>query len=385
MTDEPKSGKGKILLSLLAFFALLAGGGYFAFRQTVLKSSDEAVRTARNHLNDGDPVAARRSLEWLLHFAPDNQSARLIQAATFEAEGVNENTDRLIASIQPEALEATDGILFASLLMNSNQYERAEDALLVHAPKSSGAVGQLVRMYLIELRLPEAIRLYVEYWRTDRIGRPTLLSLLELISANPSSDAYIAQLTSIDSQQPNQLPIVLSLATAAAQQGDNEEARSRFESALSIAPDDLRTRLLSGRFFLDLGEAENAAKLLTFEDKTAAEASDQYWYLQSRLAESNGEFDTALANLDRAITLHPQSETYLQLRARLLRSDGQVDEAVKVTQQCAELAKARQELGQLYGEAETHRFSRKFCNAVADRLETMQYTEVAKAWREIAN
>ncbi|MHC2436162.1 tetratricopeptide repeat protein [Bradyrhizobium sp. USDA 4451] len=118
---------------------------------------------------------------------------------------------------------------------------------------------------------------------------------------------------------------IVRRATAAFNSGRHDEAIALCEGALARQPGEpMLSHLLAAVLFTkgELAPARRhvAASLATRPDNAAAQL------LAARLARSDGEFDAALAHLDRAIALKPQRDAFVE-KARTLELAGRKAQA----------------------------------------------------------
>lgn len=113
----------------------------------------------------------------------------------------------------------------------------------------------------------------------------------------------------------------VSLAQAYLNSGQLEEAKAAAESTLEIVPDDAQANNLIGIYWLNKNDA-NRAKA-QFELSIKKEASNPAaWYYLGLLARSQGDNQTALSNLMKAIEVSPNFKPAYELSAQIYESLG---------------------------------------------------------------
>jgi tetratricopeptide (TPR) repeat protein len=93
-----------------------------------------------------------------------------------------------------------------------------------------------------------------------------------------------------------------------------------------------QARRESGRF------REAMADLNDYEQLMAATVNDQFYYLRHQVAVGARQYQQALNDIDRAITMQPQSDLYYSEKASLQVRVGLYDEAMETARQCIGVA-----------------------------------------------
>lgn len=122
-------------------------------------------------------------------------------------------------------------------------------------------------------------------------------------------------------QVPDNEVAWVNLAQAYLNSGQLEEAKAAAESTLEIVPDDAQANNLIGIYWLNKNDA-NRAKA-QFEVSIKKEASNPAaWYYLGLLARSQGDNQTALTNLMKAIEISPNFKPAYEMSAQIYEGLG---------------------------------------------------------------
>ncbi len=118
----------------------------------------------------------------------------------------------------------------------------------------------------------------------------------------------------------------VNLAQAYLNIGQLEDAKAAAEKTLSICPDDAQANNLVGLYWLNKNDAAKAKA--QFELSIKKEASNPgAWYYLGLLARSQGDNQTALNNLMKAIQISPNFKPAYELSAQIYESQGDMENA----------------------------------------------------------
>lgn len=365
--------------------------GYFTAARQVRTSAPRSLRHAEESLHRRDYAGARETLKWLLWFDPHDPHALLIAGVSLNAETRFPEAIQLLERISETSREFEQGgIALAASLILDRQLERAETVLKQvrrQFPASRDALDRLVRLYLQEFRVRDAMTVLDEYWRGAPNDLSVLPDLLELTATTAQPNEQLNFLEVTDKKHPRQFPVVLALARIHQHMGANAMSRERLQEAIALAPNDPIAHMTAAELFLDLDELSRAqSHLAQVTDLLAVMPADEdrYWFAQCRLAERKNDNPTALADVQKSLALRPNEESYLLMQATLLRRLGRSDESTIAARRAAQLATDRQQLLLLSKSLDRHQPDAAVCRAIADRFESMGEPQQAAGWRQIA-
>lgn len=379
--------KNRRILALCGVFLGVVAAGYGWLRWHVRNSEADTLQQAERFLRQRDGARAREALKWLLWFEPTHHRALLFQAASLNADRAHSQAIEVLERIPEESdTFAESGIVLAATLVLDDQLERAELVLKRYSsrfPRSYDACERLVRVYLKLLRQRDAITLLMDFWNHEPADAWALPHLLELESKSMTAQDRVAPLEAADRKHPRQANVVLALAQAYSLTGKTEPARTQFEIALQLRPQDAVTRILAADFYLSQGDVDSARRLLNMSSADALN-DDRYWFARCRLAEQLGAIPDAYAHLEKAVALRPNDETYLLKQAALLRRQGRTDEARTIAHGASLLAENRKRLMLVSDKLDRTHPSPAHCLEIADLLDRLGCADQGAAWRRVS-
>ena len=97
--------------------------------------------------------------------------------------------------------------------------------------------------------------------------------------------------------------------------------------------------LMRANTLIDYGRYRQAVSDLNeYEQLMAASVNDQFYYLRSQASLKGRQFQQALNDIDRAITMSPRNDLYYSEKASLQVRVGLYDEAIETARQCIDVA-----------------------------------------------
>ncbi|MDG1893743.1 MAG: tetratricopeptide repeat protein [Fuerstiella sp.] len=368
------------------FFAV----GYGLMAAYVHVNAHRTVLAADQALMNGDAVAAREEIAWLLWFKPNHARGLYLQAMSQQMEGnypaaIDSFEKSLAADYQKDAgLRQQLSIAMAVALLRDHQLDRAEIALREHLnqyPLTDIARDELAELYHSQLRNDTARELLEERWRLlphDLSVLPDLLVIAEARNANE----VVAHYEEINRKRPGQTSVVLALGFACWQMGETERGRRFLEEAVQLNPDHPRVRLIVADYLVDDGDVTRAETLLN--GLGAEQPNSQYWSVRSRIEEQRKQYQQAMASIDRALAANAFDRTYRYRKARLYQRLGKSAEATELHEQVSQLASSWFDLGifAVRWQGDTVP-SADDCRKIADLYATVGKQDYAAAWRRL--
>jgi tetratricopeptide (TPR) repeat protein len=313
------------VLVALAFaalgFLLLASG-----------STEREVLKVEAALAAGRPEEARAALGAWMSRAPRSGAAHYLAARLAWAGGDLATAGSELARAKAlgysrEPLARLRGLLLAQ----ANQASQAEPLLREAFDNGRGPDAEvaeaLALIYLGSFRLSEASAV-LERWMREapNDARPYLLQTEVDLRTDARADVVIAHYRAALARDPSLAVARLGLADLLRLERQHSEAAAEYRAYLAARPDDPRGFLGAGQNALELGELDDAVRLL---DRAIALAPNDSVALAGRAAVElrRGRLETALAHFDRAVAANPFDSVIRYQRMLILAGLGKKAES----------------------------------------------------------
>ncbi len=247
---------------------------------------------------------------------PDDQSSRVLLAATYEKAGQLP----LAISIYSEALNRSPQDLriiipAVTVLYKANEYERA-DEILRQADNRKLYHPELKKMelqsHLRRGRLDSAGNILEDILTKDPDNSSIGLTLALLKMRQGKFIEADKLLSSLKTKDPNSLPITVAQIQLNVRQNKSTEAISLCDKIINRL-NDASAYILRGRTFASLHQVDNAEK--DFEQATVIEPDNAgAWAAKSDFYRSVNQVDKAVADIEKAMSLAPD-DIIIQKRA----------------------------------------------------------------------
>lgn len=391
---------------IIIIVAGLGCAAYWAVGVYVRNTSGSTLRRAAALVQRERSAETREALKWLLWFDPANSAAHHLAGMSYLQE---QNFSAAIRSLQRVGQDsrghADARISLAGALIADRQLEPAEAVLsrhLIQEPGSLMAARMLSGLLLTQLRPRDAMQVLEEFLSRTQSPPPSpadqLLILRDLATAEfhpPAPEQCMATLREALERFPDQPRVRLALGQCVWKSGDSAPAEPHLRNAQQQRPGDLQALFVLGEFLLDTQQTDAADALLRKEVTPDApvwnpshitpEDDDRYWSLRSRVSERNQDYEAALRDIERALTLRSGDKEYETRRGRLLQRLNRPDESQRAYSRSHELARAELDLWNLTRELGVRQPSRPECERVAELYAQLGRTIPAQEWRRLAS
>jgi tetratricopeptide (TPR) repeat protein len=260
--------------------------------------------------------------------------------------------------------------------------EEAEVVLVRHLeryPDADQAREELQWLYFNQFRGRELEQLLEAALSRPPVRYATLVHMLLSEFRPPVPREGIGYLEKTHRRRPGQAPVALALGYCDWQLGEIDKARQFLEVAWAKNPHDPHTRLVTAEFLLEQNDLAAARKVLD----QPAQQDDRWWWINSRLAEIEGNDAAALESLDQALAVRPFELRYVHRRAILLQALGRQAEAAESFQQANRLEAVQTKLTEIVLSGQLERPTVALCDDVARLCDERGRSAQAAGWREV--
>ena len=170
---------------------------------------------------------------------------------------------------------------------------------------------------------------YIQYQNAIKINEehvPSLLGLAEIAEQRQDFQAMFGFLQRIVRLDPTQVEAQVKIGKLYLIGSDETTALEQAEKALAIEPENLNAKALKAGVLMKIGDNAGAVELargILAKDPANAEAVT----VLATDYSVNGDYDAALAELDKALAIDPQMAMLQLLRIHLLKKVGRTEEA----------------------------------------------------------
>ena len=170
---------------------------------------------------------------------------------------------------------------------------------------------------------------YIQYQNAIKINEehvPSLLGLAEIAEQRQDFQAMFGFLQRIVRLDPTQVEAQVKIGKLYLIGSDETTALEQAEKALAIEPENLNATALKAGVLMKIGDNAGAVELardILAKDPANAEAVT----VLATDYSVNGDYDAALAELDKALAIDPQMAMLQLLRIHLLKKVGRTEEA----------------------------------------------------------
>jgi tetratricopeptide (TPR) repeat protein len=244
---------------------------------------------------------------------------------------------------QPDSLQARQ--LLGISYFSTERYVEAADILQPLWPQLNGDMNYL---YILSIAADKADRPQVSQradFRMVEVGGDTPEFHLIMGKAKLNEEAYddaIRELTTAANANPK-LPFVhFYLAMALEKRAQYERAEEEFRKDIELEPDVVFNYNELGNLYLQMGKDDLAEKAFQHGLKLNSNMIEPHLGL-AKVYQKQGENEKALAELDQAAALDPQSSNIPYMRGQLLIKMGRKDEGRKELERSIAMSHERRE------------------------------------------
>jgi len=258
---------------------------------------------------------------------PDDQSSRILLAATYERAGdlqVALSTYRQALSRSPQDIRII--VPTVAALYKAEEYDQAED-VLKHASQEQLYHPELQRLqlqsYLRRGQLSSASDILQDFLSNEPNNRAVCLSLALLkMQQNKFTEAG-QLLDKLRLEEPNSLPVTFAQVQLNILQGKDEEALRLCNETVNNL-NNVSAYILRARTFASLGQNDRAIE--DFEYATAIEPNNvEVWVAMSDFYRSVGKPDKATDCIQQALSLAPNNAQIQQRAISLFLTANNLD------------------------------------------------------------
>ncbi|MCA9050385.1 MAG: tetratricopeptide repeat protein [Planctomycetaceae bacterium] len=340
------------LLVSIVIVAAFGAAVFFLVRYRTLDGRAATLRRAGSALAQGRNAEVHLRLRTLLWFCPDDGEALRLSGLAWAQQGDYPTAIRTFTKIAPEsAVFQTSQLELVTVLQADYQMESQENVLpeyLERFPDQIHAVLRLAGLLKAQSRTEEAIAII-----RSLIGRPAfgeftpddqlsvLIPLAGIQFDPPQPDAILPQLLMSLQRHPAQRTVMLAVGEAYVRMGNPEEAIPILREAQQLEGSSVCGSAAYAEALIlsnDLKSANGVLKCLTEQHK--AETSPEYAELWARWFEASGQFENAVIERKKAISLKPGHSSLHAALGRLYQRIQRLEEAAAEHRQAHELAQA---------------------------------------------
>lgn len=370
------SRRSLLWVGLLGVVVCLGMGGWWFYRNSVLRSLPTQIQSAEVSLRSGKFQIARDKLASIQWFEPLNPDVLSIVGRSWLDEGQFEKALPFLESVPEDAVAFEKaGFALASAWLRSGELERAETALrryLVRFPAAESAREELRWLCFNQFRTRDVEQILIDRLKLTPGDPETLAALLDSEYRQQVPFEGAKYLEQINLLRPGQGSVSVALGFAYWRMGDVEKARPLFQTALTASPDQSHVLLTVAAFLLEQGQSQEAEQLL---ESKQVQQDDRYWSLRSELSEQRQQIELALKDLDRAISLRGNNYRYASRRANLLRSLKRMKEAAEAAEVALRLQQVDRAFADIVEAGTHHQPTREVALNIA-----RQYTEAGNSF-----
>jgi len=240
---------------------------------------------------------------------PDDQASRTLLAHSYERAGELQlaiSTYQEALARSPEDVRIIVPVVAA--LYRANEYDQA-DEILRQAANAKLFHPELKRLelqsYLRRGNLSSAINIMEDLLNEDPNNRSVCLSLA-LLKMRQNSFAEAGELlTKLKVQEPNSLPVTVARIELYIRQDKSADAISLCDEMINKS-NDASAYILRARTYVLLGQADKAEE--DFKHATVIEPNNaEAWTAKSDFYRTTAKLDTALADIQKAMSLAPDN------------------------------------------------------------------------------
>lgn len=283
---------------------------------------------------------ARKLAEEVLENDPDNVQALLLRGNSYA--GLQE-FDRSVESFQ-QALQTDPDNLDAYLNLGASRFGQQDpvaaekafrDAIEKH-PDSAKAYLGLGNFYLYSKRPDDAEKSFRKAFELEPSNSAALLSLVRLYLLNREPEKADATFDQAIASAKDPLPLQLLRAGYFLSQHRTDEALDLLHTLRQEHPDNRAVAVQLAQIDLATNNLDETGAILS--ELLEANASDaQAHFLKGRLEIQRKDFDSALAEMNRAIELSPGLVPAYLSKVDLLQERNRLPEAEKTARQVLEI------------------------------------------------
>lgn len=381
----------RILGCVCAVFAI----GCLVWGYSVRSNAEATLAQARRLIAKKQWEEARASLNSLLRFKPDEFEAIYLIGRSLQIEGNLADAIETLAQIPIDAdVHRKASLALGMALLHNAEFARAETVFRNHLelyPDSIKARDEIKWLLFNQLRVRE-----LEVFLKDQLARHPedsglLFDLLFTEIRKQIPRETMDNLATVNEMKPGQANVILALAQCSWKTAQAESAADYLRRALQLRPDHLETRLVAAEFQMEQGQLDAAATLLTVPDSVATQAmgnwrdDDRWCWLSSRLAQLQGDSETARTLAERAVKLRPNDREYVHGYSTLLSLAGFSELAEPYRKQAIELQECRSRLEVLVLGGELDEPTAEICREVAALVKIRGETAQFAGWSRLAD
>lgn len=366
---------------------LLVAIVYIGVQSWVGARAEAIVRQAGALARAGDHRGALDHLQWLIWLRPDHAPANLLAGrCQLELQNPREALD-LLRKISVEEREYRQaGFLLFSHLLKSGDLDSAEKELTRYVeqfPDDTTAAEELYWLFYNQWRNREAERLLQQQLAKDPASHRVLLHLLNLAMRPQLARESLPYLESVEKQQPGQPEVLATIGWCRWQLGDSQAGVALIERALAVRPN-LRIRTIAAEAYLETSQLQAAKTVLGEEPADHDPYADRWHWLQSRLAEREGDHEAALGRIEHALRLRPTESAYWHHHGTLLRLRKRENASASL-RRAAKIEGARRQLNERLMSGILADPPADVCQEVSHWCEQIGMMEHAKGWASLAS
>ena len=304
---------------------------------------DLALRDAWLSLEDraGDAELALRERRETYEAYPTNQRNAMALAQSLIKNGNYDEAESVIAELESDGRSLDTAMLRARLAAVRDGVSAGQRVLTEHLaeaddPDAAGNAALGLANFLFEFERPDAAVEVLTEARPQQSDRMEIDRRLgDHYFGTEQLDLALRHYEAINQSIPDDELVKLRLAETLAKLERFEEAEAML-GRINDAENNVTAVLIRGRAAAAEGRERDARAL--FDRAVELRPNDPLPFLQraSYSAQFPDQFNDALADLDRAIQLAPDSMTARQLKAEMLASRGRLSEAIAEVRRAAE-------------------------------------------------